>query len=180
MRDSVSSYVIRLATAADIQALAEVHVASWRTTYSGIIPQSALDQLSVAQRIELWSRAVLDPIPMSAVLVAEADNGQVIGFAACGPERQGGRDYQGELYAIYLLQAVQGRGLGRAFVQVVARYLLAANMHSMLVWVLADNPACGFYTALGGEWVDETVINLGGVDLRELAYGWRDLTSLLT
>jgi hypothetical protein len=52
-------------------------------------------------------------------------------------------------------------------------------MNSMLVWVLRDNPSRGFYEALGGEYVREQAITIGGANLIELAYGWPDTMALL-
>lgn len=172
-------YHIRPAVESDIQSIAEVHVASWHSTYVGIVPQSVLDHLSVAQRMKSWSATVLRPVPQSSVMVAEDDSGQVVGFVAYGRERQGRGEFDGEVFAIYLLPAVQRRGLGRALIRAAARELQALNMGSLLLWVLADNPACHFYAALGGELVDETTIRLGGAELREVAYGWHDLMPLL-
>jgi hypothetical protein len=48
----------------------------------------------------------------------------------------------------------------------------------MLVWVLADNPSRSFYEALGGELIGEQNVTIGGVDLREVAYGWPDISCL--
>lgn len=173
------SFHIRLAVAADIQSVAEIHVASWRTTYVGIVPQSVLDELSVDRRKMMWSQAILQPAPSTGVWVAEDRDGQVVGFANYGPERQGGRAYAGEVYAIYLLHSVQRRGLGRSLMQACAMGFRDLGMDSMLVWVLADNPACRFYERVGGRVIQETSIHLGGVELREVAYGWRDLSLVL-
>jgi hypothetical protein len=41
---------IRRASQSDARAIAEVHVASWRETYRGIVPDAFLDALSVAER----------------------------------------------------------------------------------------------------------------------------------
>jgi len=49
----------------------------------------------------------------------------------------------------------------------------------MLVWVLAENPACSFYAALGGQQVYEKTETIGGASLVEVAYGWRDLRALV-
>ena len=49
----------------------------------------------------------------------------------------------------------------------------------MLVWVLQDNrPACHFYEVLGGKKVKEKTIEIGGANLVEVAYGWKDITAL--
>ena len=49
----------------------------------------------------------------------------------------------------------------------------------MLVWVLADNSACKFYESLGGQVVKEKLMDRGGVQLVEVAYGWTNTRSLL-
>jgi hypothetical protein len=49
----------------------------------------------------------------------------------------------------------------------------------MLVWVLTNNTqARRFYEVLGGHYVREQNITIGGVDLTEVAYGWKDITGL--
>jgi GNAT superfamily N-acetyltransferase len=80
--------------------------------------------------------------------------------------------YEGELYAIYLLREHQGRGAGRRLVHALGDALLSRGLRSMLVWVLKQNPAVSFYQHLGGVQVMETQIEIGGVELPELAFGW--------
>ena len=50
----------------------------------------------------------------------------------------------------------------------------------MLLWVLQDNrPACRFYKVPGGKEVGEKTIEIGGANLVEVAYYWKDLTVLI-
>lgn len=117
--------------------------------------------------------------PGSGNFVAETEGGDVIGFATCGPEREGNKTYQGELYAIYLLEEYQRMGLGCRLVSAVAQRLLADGFSSMLLWVLEDNhSARRFYESLGGERVGRKTITIGGADLVEVSYGWRDISVL--
>ena len=97
-----------------------------------------------------------------------------------GPERSGATDYHGEPYAIYLLEEYQRRAIGRQLTGVVGSRLVGSGMRSMLTWVLADNtPAHHFYEALGGQFVREQDITIGGTSLVEVAYGWKDIGVLL-
>ena len=49
----------------------------------------------------------------------------------------------------------------------------------MLLWVLKDNhPARRFYELMGGEYVAQKTITIGGTDLIEMAYGWKDITEI--
>jgi hypothetical protein len=53
-------------------------------------------------------------------------------------------------------------------------------MLSMLLWVLEANaPARRFYGKLGGSVVRDRPIDVGGVTLTEVAYGWPRLGVLL-
>ena len=116
----------------------------------------------------------------AASLVAEVD-GQIVGWAVGGPNREPELDHAGELYAIYLLSGHQRRGLGLKLTAATARWLADAGMESMVVWVLAANhQARRFYEALGAEYCQEREVNIGGADLAEVAYGWSDLSRLGT
>jgi GNAT superfamily N-acetyltransferase len=147
----------------------------WRTTYKGIFSGDLLDNLSVDKRAHSWRETLASPEPNSATLVACNADGNVVGFITGGAERTGRVGCEGELYAIYLLQFVQRRGLGRLLVQYFVRELRARGFGSMAVWVLAANPSRKFYEALGGQVVAEQQIERDGQSFTELAYGWQDL-----
>ena len=170
--------LIRPAVPSDAPGLALVHVESWRETYRGIIPDVVLDGLSVERRAANWTQMLSQPDAPGVTYVVEDDSRRIVGFASGGLEREGDPDYTGELYAIYVLKAAQGRGLGLALTEAVAVSLLQLGCVSMLVWVLADNPAREFYAHLGGTVIREKTIDIGGAPLREVAYGWRDMRIL--
>ena len=165
---------IREAQIADAPAIARVHVDSWRSTYRGIVPDDYLAQLSYSQREQYWRRWINAGHEKQFLYVAQ-DEGNIVGFALGGPERSRNSIYDGELYVIYVLEAHQRKGIGRLLVSQVARSLLQQGIESMLVWVLADNPSRRFYERLGGEPVAEQNISIGGAELKEVAYGWRDI-----
>ena len=164
---------VRLARVDDAPAIAEVHVASWRTTYKGIFSDTLLDSLSVDKREQSWREMLALPEPNSVTLVACNLDESIVGFISGGAERTGWLGYEGELYAIYLLQNAQRRGLGTLLV----RELRARGFGSMAVWVLAANPFRKFYEALGGKVVAEQQIERGGQSFTESAYGWQDLNT---
>ena len=170
---------VRPATIVDAPAIARVHVDSWRTTYKGIVPQHILDELKYEEREQLWRRA-LSPGSRSFVYVAEDESGQVVGFASGGPAREDAPNHAGELYAIYLLQEHQGKGIGRRLFEAVVQELVNRGLNSMAIWVLADNPACGFYEAMGGRKVYERQEEVRGVVLDEVGYGWDDIRNLVS
>jgi GNAT superfamily N-acetyltransferase len=170
---------IRIARPDDIAQLARIHVDTWRSTYAGIVAAATLAALSYEQRAAQWTRTLAITQPGCAVYVAADGGGQVVGFASCGPEREGHPIYTGELYAIYLLSQIQGAGLGRLLVQACARHLQAAGLAALRLWVLAANPNRSFYEALGGQPAGAKMITIGEQELSEVAYGWRDLRPLI-
>ena len=164
---------IREAAPQDAFGIARVHVGSWRTTYPGIMPQEHLDALSVADRERTWAETLrADGPDRTLVYVAEADNGEVVGFVAGGREKLGDPDFQSEIYGLYLLQSQQGRGLGRRLVQIFARRLFQEGYHTLLIWVNASNPARKFYEALGGVHARTGSREIKGVTYDDAGYGW--------
>lgn len=169
---------VRAAVREDAHGIARVHVESWRSTYRGRFPPRVLADLSVERREAQWLRQ-LEAIDQGTVgacaAVAEEVDGQVIGFASGGPEREVDADFDGELYTLYLLEDRQRRGIGRALARHVVACLQHAGFGSMRVWVLKGNPAEGFYARMNGTRVGEKSVQIGGADVVEVAYGWRSL-----
>ena len=169
--------IIREAKLEDARAIARVHVDVWRTTYQGIVPESYIAKLSYQKRKERWANRLSISTVAKAdywIYVVENDTKQIIAFADGGLARNSDSIYKGELYAIYILEAYQRKGIGKNLVKTIAEKLSQSGLTSMLVWVLADNPACQFYQALGGQQVQQKQIEIEGVKLNEIAYGWID------
>ncbi|TAN31556.1 GNAT family N-acetyltransferase [bacterium] len=163
----------RPATLADAAAIARVHVATWRTTYDGQLPDDFLASLSESGYADRWRRVIGEG--SNRVYVVEEDGG-VVGFASGGRERAGESGFGGELYAIYVLDMAQRRGHGRELVRAVVGGLREMGFEDMIVWVLRDNrPARLFYERLGGEYVRSQPITIGPATVEEVSYGWRRL-----
>jgi ribosomal protein S18 acetylase RimI-like enzyme len=175
----VSNVVLRRANVADASAIAAVRVEAWRVTYRGVIPDSYLDEMRVEDSTELWLRVLSAPAnPGTAVFVAEVD-GRIVGFSAGMIMQEQKFGFDAELTAIYLIPDAQERGLGTRLVRMVANGFANLGVNGMLVWVLAENKvARQFYEKLGGELLIEQAFSWDGLDLQEVGYGFRDLTTL--
>jgi GNAT superfamily N-acetyltransferase len=137
--------IVREAKIADAPAIARVNLDTWRTAYRKIVPADYLAQLSYEKaRKPLARNPRKRRKSTDFVCVAENDSGQIVGFAAGGCERTGKYVYQGELFAIYILDEYQRQGIGRQLVRTVATKLAELTLNSMLVWVLGDNQPAGF------------------------------------
>jgi ribosomal protein S18 acetylase RimI-like enzyme len=169
---------IRPARPADAESMARVHIETWRSTYPGIVSAEYLAQLSLERSIALWAKHLSDPAG-EITAVAEDEAGRVVGLASGGPPHEPFKNFDAELFVLYILLACQGQGVGRRLVAQVAAGLQEAGHRALIVWVLRDNPARGFYERLGGRLRGEKVIQIGGAPLVDVAYGWDDLSALL-
>lgn len=177
--DDVSTqFTIRPAEETDYAGVAKVHVDSWRTTYRGVVPDTFLDGMSYATSEARWRRISSQTSTDYAMFVAKDQAGDIVGFANGGRERSGDPVYDGELYAIYLLQDCQRQGIGQVLFRHIVQHLVAHSFRSMLIWVFAENPSCRFYETMGGSPVRAQEIEIGGKRLQEIGYGWAELGSM--
>lgn len=162
--ETLGSVVFRDAVAADIPALAELHVTTWNATY-----RTARGP-SVATRIRQWQAVFAKEPRRDFVLVLEDGNGRLIGFTFGRPHVG---DFQGELAKIYLRWEYHGLGLGRRLMAETARRFLDRGIHSLILFAEPGNPTIGFYDRMGGErLLDDRGLFTG-------AYAWRDLRTLI-
>ncbi|WP_158501563.1 GNAT family N-acetyltransferase [Vitiosangium sp. GDMCC 1.1324] len=166
---------IRRAGLEDAEGMTRVHLESWRSSYRGLLPQEYLEGLDFEERLAGWRRGLADPD--AGVFVAEEpDTGRIVGLCAVGKNRPPPESlpgYRGELYAIYLVEEVKRRGVGRALFQRGTGWLRENGLVPFILWVLKDNAAArGFYERLGGRLGGEQWIELGGHSYAEVAYVW--------
>jgi GNAT superfamily N-acetyltransferase len=167
--------VLRAATRNDALSISRVHVSSWRTTYQDIVPAQFLNELNAEQRVSRWQQVIDSG---SHLIVAENAN-RVVGFISGGPIREPLEGHDAELYAIYLLQNVQGKGIGTALLIELAKCQHDAG-HSVIVWVLTANDSLGFYEKTGATLISQKEIEIGGAWLPVAAYAWPTIESLAT
>lgn len=149
MNPASSSPFIHAAAVEDAEAIARIHVETWRAAYAGILPAKVLADLSIERRTERW-RDILTKQPRSA-LIAEID-GSIAGWTSFGTCRDAGDELEAEIYAIYVAPAGQRRGCGSALMA-AAEALLAIRIPSAKrcsLWVLERNaPTRRFYERRG-------------------------------
>ncbi len=165
--------IIRRAEYDDLLHIGQVNVAVWQTTYRGLISDQLLDELSADKRAEGIKTFINNRELHSFVLIAEDDN-NIIGYLIGGKQR-GEEDYQAEIYAIYVLQEHQHKGVGLKLVESAVNEFHKMNFGSLIIWGLRENPYCRFYEKLGGKIVGTKKFH--GTDL--VAYGWDDTGEFL-
>jgi ribosomal protein S18 acetylase RimI-like enzyme len=152
---------IRGAVLCDARDIAVVQVAAWRAAYRGLLPDEALDRLSIEEVAGRWrerlarlSGGPLERPPgqtLRHVLVAERE-GSIVGFAACAASRDADVDRErvGELYVLYVHPASWRQGYGGALLDEAMARLRDDGFEASILWVLQGNQqAIAFYGATG-------------------------------
>jgi GNAT superfamily N-acetyltransferase len=170
---------IRLATDADVLAMAKVHIVSWRETYPGLLPDAMLERLSIARGAIRWQRMLDRPGAWGGLVAFVAEQqGSVVGYGSCSEQRTEvlhDRGFTGEIGELYVLRSAQRQSAGFGLMKAMAGALLDRGHLTMSLWVVAENKAARrFYERLGGAAIAE---KRGGV--AEVAYGWTDLRGLI-
>ena len=165
---------VRHARPEDAARVARVYIDSWHDTYAGILPNRLLCTMTVRGQTARW-RAAIRARGRESVLVAECGTYGVVGMTSFGPSRDGGLDFDGEVYTLYVDPAFYGRGSGRALLRGAFTALRKRGHSSCVIWAHAKNPARFFYEAMGGRLVAERTAHMMGDAVPENAFGWRRL-----
>lgn len=169
-----SDLLIHSATERDVPHIAQIHVASWRDAYRGVIPYAVIDARTVEGAAAMWS-ANLAKFPAN-LAVAVTPDGQIAGFSCAGPVAEGSKSmpYDFEVFALHIRPDLRRHGIDAALLsQAMRRAQGELRMRSMIVWTLEGlHLSRRFYEREGGTLVKQGMWQVGGVELPELAYGW--------
>ncbi len=160
---------IRKSCFEDIEAIVDINIKTWRTTYSNIIDEDFLFKLedSIEARIKRSKERFKSGNTNETTLVA-VENQKVLGFIVFGKARETEAvNINGflEIYAVYVLKEAQGKGIGKKLIKEASK-----NHENVLIWALKDNPFVGFYKKLGGRVQYNKVINIGKQELEEVGF----------
>ena len=143
---------VRAAVISDAEAIAAVHVDSWRSAYYDTLPHSYLARLSPDALRRRWAaRLAAADVATESVLVVE-HGGRVAGFAVLGPCRDDEHTagFAGEVTMLYVHPDRAGAGLGTLLLRRCFELIEERSYRWVVVWVVEDNhDARGFYEHLG-------------------------------
>jgi ribosomal protein S18 acetylase RimI-like enzyme len=141
---------VRAAREADAEGLARVQVASWRSAFAGLVPDSVLAELAsdeaLGQFTQRWLAAI-DAPPTSRhrvhVAIEKPGEPEILGFAAAGPATDEdlwpGTD--GELYELHVLPAASAEGHDERLLNAVADTFAEDGFSTGYTWTLAGDAA---------------------------------------
>jgi phosphinothricin acetyltransferase len=161
----VTQVQIRPAEASDAEALMAIYnpVVETSTATFDLVPRTLDQQLD-------W---LADRSGARIVLVAEADDGAVAGYAAISPYRERAAYATTVEDSVYVHPDHQGRGVGRLLLEAMVETARAHGFHAMMARIVADHEAsialhsvCGFEIVghereVGrkfGRWLDVTLM----------------------
>ena len=160
---------VRRAKPCDATAIASTHDDAWRGAYQGVIPGPELDKLINRRGPDWWDSAIRKgsrvailafgdswpAMPITAAIAHAASTTTARSTSSiCDPE-------------------FQGLGFGRKLFSAVRRDLVQSSLQSLVIWALSDNePAVGFYRALGGKAVARSSERFGTRVLDKVAFAW--------
>lgn len=171
----MKALALRAANAADASSIARVYVRTWRAAYKELLPAAALNDMNEMRETLFWWTSLCEVGPNATAFVAEDPDMEVAGFVTGGPERRRGAGRRAEIYTLYVLPAYQRLGAGTRLLAAASDRLAGQGNRSLVIWVLAGNPARGFYESLGGAPSAARTIRVGGRYVQEVAYAWEDL-----
>ncbi len=127
-------------TEEEIRGKAYVHWRAWHEAYPGLISPAFLDG---------WTLEKCERIAFARTqqLIIAADEGRVIGFVGYGDRGREAPD-TGEIFALYVLSAYYGKGVGRRLMEAGLAQL--KGYPEVCLWVLKENSrAIRFYRKCG-------------------------------
>jgi L-amino acid N-acyltransferase YncA len=161
---------IRLATEADLGAIAEIHDQAWNTVYRELLSDAVVAAKAGTRNRATWSAFIDGRFELT--FVADVA-GRVIGFVhARDPRHHGDSAYDAEITHLYVRADARGVGLGRRLMAAVAGALLSQGKHSAVVRVFKGNPYEDFYLRLAGRHTAERPFTLEGHPTAEMVYAW--------
>lgn len=154
---------IQKAIPEDALGIAIVNVYTWKTAYSGLIPNDFIDS-RIDRVIEIADRNRRDIEVRNNFIVAKEDN-TVIGFAWYGKSRNEEFIDSGEIYALYVLSGFQGKGIGREIFDSCIGELKKEGYESLIINCLEGNKSMEFYKHMAGKVVGKSSDEIHGVHL---------------
>jgi ribosomal protein S18 acetylase RimI-like enzyme len=169
---------IRTARQSDAESVAQLHAASWRIAYRGMLSDAYLDGPIDAERSELWRGRFARPERNQFIVVAESQ-GKVMGFACA----YGGQDPQWGTFIdnLHVAPEHKRKGIGARLMERLASW--SGQSHpgrGLFLWVLESNTeARKFYERVGAQVAGSDVWTPpDGSALPKLRMAWRSAEAL--
>lgn len=165
---------IRRVERKDLLEVAKIKVETWQQSYDGIINKKYLENMDYKKIAEKWSKNFNNE---NFLVVVE--NEKILGFCRYGDrgdEFDRFREYDGEIYAIYISEKYAKKGIGKKLVASAMEDLKKQHKNKVIIWCLEQNiEAQKFYNRIGGNFLGKKQAKIGDELYKEVAYGYEIL-----
>jgi len=158
--------VLRAARDGDLDAIAELFLACWQTSYREWLPPRVVSLYGPTEAQALWRSALAKAPDERQVVVAEGPDHGVLGVVAIGLEPD--RANVGHIYSLYVSPDAQGLGIGSRLMAFAIGRLVELGSASASLWVFEANAdGRAFYERSG--WLPDGTVRV------EPEYGEQEL-----
>ena len=169
--------LLRDATHEDASAVTALHVASWRASYRGVLPDAYLDGEAEAERGAHWKKTLASLKADDLVLLAETSEG-LRGFISVYRNAEPG--YDAYLDNLHVRPGHRGGGLGRQLLAAALERMIEGGAKTLCLWAFDQNQgAIRFYQRLGGRPVEYGFDPFAGSNAPHTKIAWNDLPKFL-
>ena len=157
--------MIRNGIKEDAGKIARLKIDNWRKTYSKIFPEDFLNNLDLTKEKEKY----LNNLKNKNVIIYEKAE-EPIAYCYYG-ENAKFKDYEGEVFALYVENNCQEHGIGTKLLQYAIKDL-AKKSKKIFLWCAKENTrAISFYKKNGFKIIGEEIENIGGKNVEKVALG---------
>ena len=151
----------------DAEIIAKIKIDNWRKTYSKIFPEDFLNNLDVTKEKEKY----LNNLKNKNIIIYEKEE-KPIAYCYYGKsENTKFKDYEGEVFALYVENNCQEHGVGTKLLQYAIKDL-AKESKKIFLWCAKENTrAISFYKKNGFKIIGEEIENIGGKNVEKVALG---------
>jgi len=138
--EPVADNSVRVAWAADAEAIGAVQLRAWTHSYANVLPSELLNQLTAGEIAEVWTQAMIRPPTARRRVLVALHHGSVVGFAATAPaEDPDAGPEDGEIAAFHIDPAAHRSGHGSRLLMAAADTLRADGFSRALLWVVVGD-----------------------------------------
>lgn len=175
---------IREATIDDIPAIARIHVPAKQKSYAVAVDNDYLQSFTFKEYEEIWKNYMAAADAKQYLALFDDQPAGVISFGRLRTPPPGTSRirplYAGEIFGIHVHPDYWQKGVGKALLKKASQDLSEEKVFSLCLWVIAGNKnAISFYEHMDGQRVGKRIIEIGPSKVKELCYGWRDISVIL-
>lgn len=167
--------ITRYLNSSDLEAVSAIRLRTRQTSYRGIIDDVYLDSLSIKHyREKVKHMCTLSQNGEAHGLIAEGDDGTVLGFLIGVVSSKNVSDVSHEIYALYVDPDCQWQGVGKALFSAFVERVTQENGTGFFARTAKENmPTRAFYEKRGGVAMEESAVTLGEKDYPIVCYTWK-------